>query len=169
MQLLLLSAAASYAPPPLSCMILRGGSQGSVIDPEYSEILRKGSLHASQSMGSIETEDIGDKLPWPEGSESKKESFQQYQAQYKEAKYQFRQMKSKLQIAEHQQKVQKITLKGLKSLEPKADVYLPIGRMFVWADQVGLTKGLEESAEKVLEEIICEAQVNSSALLPSDP
>ncbi|EKX43767.1 hypothetical protein GUITHDRAFT_163748 [Guillardia theta CCMP2712] len=163
LQILLLHAASSHAHVP-TCLHLRGGSQKPTIDPEYSEILQKGSLHASQSMGSIETEDVGEKLPWPEGSESKKESFQKYQAQYKEAKDEYRQMKGKLQIAEHQQQVQKITLKGLKSLEPEADVYLPVGRMYVSTNQQALRTNLEESTERVLEEIVCETQAKVEEL-----
>ena len=39
-----------------------------------------------QPLGSLEREEVSSKLPWPDGSDEKLKSFNQYQAQYKEAK-----------------------------------------------------------------------------------
>jgi hypothetical protein len=66
---------------------LRGG-QGAQIDEEYHPFMRgdPSSLKNGMALGSVEREEISSRLPWPPGSEDKMHSFNEYQAQYKQAK-----------------------------------------------------------------------------------
>jgi hypothetical protein len=68
---------------------MRGGS-GGPIDPTYEAILKANQGPPSGvAVGNLE-EDLSEQLPWPEGSESKKQSFVKYQNDYKQAQNDFR-------------------------------------------------------------------------------
>jgi hypothetical protein len=62
---------------------LRGGG---TIDPEYEAMLKSNTaVQKGAPVGDLEVDELSEQLPWPEGAESKKQSFVSYQKEYKQA------------------------------------------------------------------------------------
>lgn len=95
----ILTSIADASPPPSSSCVarharlvgrLRGGSgPQSGIAPEYEAVLKSGKvIEAGMAMGSVDSDEL--QLPWPEGSDSKRGMFLEYQQQYRRAKDELR-------------------------------------------------------------------------------
>jgi chaperonin cofactor prefoldin len=133
---------------------LRGGAD---IAPEYLQALQSSDpTQVGSAVGSIDRDDVGSQLPWPEGSEGKKESFLSYQREYSQLKDEVQGTVAKLQLADQQQKIHKITLKALHATPENAETHIPYGRLYLRKPLVPLRDTLQYQSEKVLEETICE-------------
>lgn len=135
-------------------LALRGGAD---IAPEYREVLQGNNpTERGAAVGSIDRDDVGASLPWPEGSEGKRASFSNYQREYKQLKIDVQSTSNKQQMADQQQKIHRITLRAMKLTPDDAAAYIPHGRMFLRKNVAPLREQLEYQSEKVLEETICE-------------
>jgi hypothetical protein len=68
------------------CIALRGG-QNLEIDEEYRPLIGDpDAIKSGVALGSVEREDITAKLPWPPGSEDKRNSLNEYQLSYRKSK-----------------------------------------------------------------------------------
>lgn len=142
---------------------LKGGRTNEndpLIHPEYAKALQDPSQvsRTGQAVGSVEADDVCAKLPWPEGAEGKRESFEQYQKEYQQAKEDFSDTCSQLSLGSQQQAVHKITLKALRGMEDGSKAYVSHGRLFMQNDVPELVSTLEYQTDKLLEEAICDLQ-----------